>query len=287
MKPDLFTEVDVPDSLRPYIRRILAGCADEPTTVELSPAATGYCYLGWIARGKWSGTVNGELVFDSDKHGCLHLSGQIENADIWASLSGAFVHIVAEFSALGQHQFLGIPGIDTLETALPPSAFNNPKLRSIHRALQNVSGSADRAELIDHFINSLLHAPPTITATPTYLAHAIDLIESQNGFCRISSIANEAGVSERQLRREFIKSVGLKPKVFCNVLQVNTAYSSLLNMPDAELSALSATCGFSDQAHLTHAFQKFLGESPMAITDSAEATFTRFVGHCRRENLDL
>ena len=285
MNPDLFTDVAVPDSLQPYIRRILAGCAHEPIYVELAPAASGYCYLGWLARGRWSGKVNGDVVFDSDQHGRLHLSGQIDNADIWASLSGPFVHIIAEFRALGQYQFLGIPGIDTLELALPPNAFDSPNLWSIQQALQEVPDNADVTELIDLFINALVKAPTTITPVPNYLTHAIDLIESKNGFCRIGRIAEEAGVSERQLRREFIKSVGLKPKVFCNVLQVNTAYSSLLTMPDAELSALSASCGFSDQAHLTHAFQKFLGESPMAIADSAEATFARFVGHCRSENL--
>lgn len=282
MNPDVFKERPIPDSLRPYFRRILVGEALAPIQMEVEPRATGYCYLGWVPRGRWRGWVNDELVFDSAKDGRFHLSGQIEEARIKVRFEGPLWQTFAEFTAIGQYQFLGIPGIDTLNRAVGPQSLTSDCFNAIGTTLQNSGGDyRNTDELHRCFLQALESVPVKQIGVPDYLCEAIKLIEQIDGFCKIADIAESVDVSERQLRREFIKLVGLKPKTFCNVLQVNTALAHLLSMDQSKLAVLAADCGFADQAHMTNAFQKFLGASPMSLATSAETTLSRFVGHSR------
>ncbi|MBX2839680.1 MAG: helix-turn-helix transcriptional regulator [Gammaproteobacteria bacterium] len=281
MNPDVFREINIPTKLQTYFRRILVGQVTEPIQMEVEPRATGYAYLSWIAQGRWTGFVNDVLEIDSDTNGRVILSGQIDNASIITRFEGPLWQVFAEFNALGQQQFLGIPGIETLERAVGPQSLNSAVFKSIDERLSKFQDDASHEQLQQHFLQVLESTPEQQVSIPEYLHNGINKIEQCNGFCRIAEIAKIVGTSERQFRREFVQAVGLKPKNFCNVLQVNTALALLMNREDSKIAELATECGFVDQAHLTRAFQKFLGASPLSLAANAEATVARFVGQCR------
>jgi AraC-like DNA-binding protein len=83
---------------------------------------------------------------------------------------------------------------------------------------------------------------------------------------RSAAVANELGVSERQLRRRFLASVGYGPKMLQRVLRFRR-FLRLLEAAggDADLARLAADCGFADQAHLTRECSRLAGLSPAAI----------------------
>ena len=71
INPDIFRPINVPDRIRPYVRRVLVSDVGQAIDMNVDVYATGYHYLGWIWRGRWLGEVNGVTAFDSDTDGTV------------------------------------------------------------------------------------------------------------------------------------------------------------------------------------------------------------------------
>ena len=278
LNPDVYQAFQIPDDLKPYIRRVLAAATDDPIRMEPTIRATGYCYIGCIPRGRWRGLVNGNTLFDSDRDGPVHLSGQIKDSDVRAIFDGPLTQVFAEFTALGQYQLLGIEGSANIERACPPQVLNAER----GNALSGVFDADTLDDIVVQFLAQLAAFAETPLDVPEYLPDLVERLENTESVESIGELAAVFGVSERHLRREFTRIVGLGPKEFRSVVRVTSALSWLLSKKDAELAELAAECGFSDQAHLTRAFQKFLGDSPRSISSNIETTLAKFVGQCRR-----
>jgi AraC-like DNA-binding protein len=83
---------------------------------------------------------------------------------------------------------------------------------------------------------------------------------------RSSTLAGELGLSERQLRRRFLASVGYGPKTLQRVLRFRGFLKRLdATRGDVDLARFAADCGFADQAHLTRECSRLAGLSPAAI----------------------
>ncbi len=272
MNPDLFIPQDVPPDLQPYVRRILVAYQTHPVDLTFDVPATGYCYFGWIPRGRWRAWVNDAPEFDSDRDGRLHLSGQIKDARVKCELSGKVVQAFAELSAVGQYQLFHLPGKDTVERALVPprrSRFFMPETLS------------STGQLVAGLQGYLLSLVPAARAVPDHVTEVVRRIEAADGNIRVAELMDGLTVSERQLRRDFTQIVGLSPKTFCRTLQINASLMSLLAMGEVRLAEIAQRHGFADQAHMTRSFVAFLGEAPMALSEGIEQTIAKFVGQSR------
>jgi len=275
--PDIFRPIDVPDVLKPYVRRALVADINEPVDMRIDVRATGYHYLGWIWRGRWQGLLNGETRFDSDVDGPLVVTGQIGTANVNAMMQRDVGQIFLEFSALGHFQLLGITGAQLFTNSKAPHVLN-PKLAPY---LANIQCAKDRpASAQIAMIAEVLSQLPRHTVSDGIRA-AIDRMEAEHGDIRIAELVTALNLRERQFRADFTSLVGLTPKAFCKAIQVNRAFNQLLLSNGGDLADVAAKSGFSDQAHFTRAFSKFLGEAPKTYLKNVEATLERFVGQSR------
>ena len=77
---------------------------------------------------------------------------------------------------------------------------------------------------------------------------------------RPSPLARGAGVSERTLRREFLRWVGLGPKAVLRMARAREATQQLARgLPPAEVAV---AVGCADQAHLTRELKTFFSVTP-------------------------
>jgi transcriptional regulator GlxA family with amidase domain len=94
---------------------------------------------------------------------------------------------------------------------------------------------------------------------------AINLMEDRiDRPLKIAQVAEEAGVSERQLERLFSASFGKSPSAFYMELRLRAAQARLLGSTDT-LEEIAEALGFSSQAHFSHAVKSWSGASPLAI----------------------
>ena len=279
--PDIYRPLEVPDRLKPYVRRALVADTAEQVDMVVDVRATGYHYFGWVWRGRWQGQVNGEVHSDSDTDGPFHLSGQVLKSQVFARMQRNVGQIFLEFSALGHFQLLGITGASMLETAHAPQALN-PALKPHLDRIVCAETTPVKARL--EMIADLLCKLPK-HAVPDEVIAAVERIEAVDGDIQLSDLVGELGLAERQFRTSFKTLIGLTPKAFCNTLRINRALNHLLVSNGGDLAGVAAETGFADQAHFTRAFSDYLGNAPLKYLDEIEITLARFVGQSR-QNLD-
>jgi len=76
----------------------------------------------------------------------------------------------------------------------------------------------------------------------------------------LSMLSEVAGLSPYHLLRTFKRQVGLSPVAYRNLLRVLAAKDALRR--GESLAAAAIDAGFSDQSHMTRAFQKVMGATP-------------------------
>lgn len=89
------------------------------------------------------------------------------------------------------------------------------------------------------------------------------LMVEAHGSIPIRGLASSAGISERQLEREFRCHLGLTPKRFARILRFQHVFKAMERSTNWVDIALG--CGYYDQAHLIRDFRQFAGASPSSF----------------------
>jgi AraC family transcriptional regulator len=77
----------------------------------------------------------------------------------------------------------------------------------------------------------------------------------------LAQVAKQVRLSVSHFCRGFKESFGASPHEYLMRLRVEKAQSLMLTT-DERLSHIAAASGFTDQAHLTKLFRRFVGETP-------------------------
>jgi AraC-like DNA-binding protein len=85
----------------------------------------------------------------------------------------------------------------------------------------------------------------------------------EHGNVPIRELAAKAGISERQLEREFSHFVGLTPKLCSSILRFQRVFTAMER--DAGWVDVALACGYYDQSHLIADFRRFSGRTPAAF----------------------
>lgn len=121
---------------------------------------------------------------------------------------------------------------------------------SLHRAVQ---------ALEEAFRQRLLYSG----GEPHRVQNLSRLMVETHGSIPIRELASRAGISERQLEREFQCLLGLTPKRFARILRFQHVFKAMERSDNWVDIALG--CGYYDQAHLIRDFRQFAGASPSAF----------------------
>jgi AraC-like DNA-binding protein len=193
---------------------------------------------------------------------------------------------LAEFTALGFFQLTGMPAADFTGLALHVSSANsalavdldNCTARGPDGAI-NEARSAACLQALQRFLMRLAQSPHEV---PAYLEKAVALIESSDGVTKVSDVAAEVGVSSRHLNRLFSHYVGVPPKYFCRVLQVNRALQAMKENDTKYLTELAQLSGYFDQAHFNRAISEFFSDTPKEFLEKDETMLFEFLGKSRK-----
>jgi AraC-like DNA-binding protein len=83
---------------------------------------------------------------------------------------------------------------------------------------------------------------------------------------RVAGVADELGVSARQLQRRVVQAVGYGPKTLARVLR----FRRLRSLASGPLVDLALDAGYSDQAHMTDEVTRLAGVSPVRFLKDQE-----------------
>lgn len=99
------------------------------------------------------------------------------------------------------------------------------------------------------------------------IVEAVRLIAARFGEIKISEIAEQLNLSQRQLQRRFRDATGLTPKQFARAQRLRAAAIKFLGDAESKLVDCAAELGFTDQAHLSRECASLTGRSPKSFTE--------------------
>lgn len=262
--------------LRPFVRRYIFANRRLRRPLEIHPKATGY-----INFANCFGCRDGDFIsVDGDRRprrSRWHFIGQILDHDVVIGHESGVEWIACEFRATGFHRLFHVPGLRITGT-VPSLGAVRPDLHEIATGVFTGSEEATQREHLremDRFLASL--ADQSCEADAPVEA-AVDMLEAASGAIRVADICKAIGVSQRHLNRRFSEIVGVGPKLFGQILQINRVVGLLYAKEYDSLTQLAHDAGFYDQAHFNRAMRRFFSEGPRDFLNSEHVAFETFLG---------
>lgn len=259
-----------PADLAPFVRMFFHARADH-ARFDVRSAPLGYMFMGSFVGHTMDCTYDG-VPFSAESG--LHLTGQIEYEVIRVRYDGPLDHLLTQFTATGYYRLFGRAASDLTGRSADIVLFD-PDFAA--RQQEAFAGTTPAARFEANI--ALLRAQAARAApVPDDVEEGVRLIEETHGQIAMSDLCTGLGVNPQAYARRFRRIVGLSPKFFARVRQLNLAVDLLQQGRFDALTALAQDCGFYDQSHFIRTMREFFEENPQAFLNSPHpelATFMR------------
>ena len=116
--------------------------------------------------------------------------------------------------------------------------------------------------VLESFLIRRLAAHPRDAAQQRRIFHARDLFAQKAEDRNVRAVADRLGMSHKHFISEFRRHVGLTPKLFCRIQRFQQVLGEIAARRNVEWADVACSCGYFDQAHFVHDFQRFSGLNP-------------------------
>jgi AraC-like DNA-binding protein len=183
--------------------------------------------------------------------------------------AGSQSGIELRLSPLGAYRLLGQPMHTLANRTVALDELCGPwAIDLAERLLEASTWDARFAALDDALAARLTHA----RAPSPEIAWAWRQLAGSGGRIPIATLGEELGWSPKRLIARFREQIGLPPKQVARLLRFQRATSLLADAESPDWGALARHCGYYDQSHLIHEFQRFAGDTPDGLTRRRLAT---------------
>jgi AraC-like DNA-binding protein len=105
------------------------------------------------------------------------------------------------------------------------------------------------------------------------VAYCLNKAQLTRGSIAVRKLAEETGLSQRQLSRRFQQSIGLSPKEYLGVCRFNCSLEYLAKYPRISLTEIAHLSGYYDQAHFIRDYKVYAGHSPGEVVAASHILY--------------
>jgi len=156
-------------------------------------------------------------------------------------------------------------GVSPFEYANTARASAPPHLKSACRRSLKFAERAPAGEIIRSLFLDLETYAEGHSSNAGPECAAAQWLRDEAGRIRFKHVADQLGVSERNLRRRFTDHVGLTPKSYSQQLQLTNAALAAEKEAAPDWAEIAVSAGFHDQAHMINAFKAEISLTPTAF----------------------
>ena len=266
-------EYNIPEMLREFVMAVVQG--ETATTVKTSIQAppTGFPLLIYVYGDYPKLNIQGKSGVASTVP--LNLAGQIDITGIRMEVDGVFGQIGLVMHPLAPYYLFHMPGNEIknswkgLLEALPKDS---------RKLFAELSSTMTPEFIIDIILAALHELLPKRIEPILWLDHSISVIFQNNGAISLAELIGNTNLSERHFRRKFKEIVGISPKYFCKVIQLNSVFNIIKSGNQEKLRTLAFDYGYYDQAHFINDFNKLIGESPVNFLNGEFVHLKSYLG---------
>lgn len=243
-------------ALRPFVARYADIAVDLPAgewmVQRVSPPG------GATLSLRWSGRV---ALLDTEPPTvppALSFTGPITAGGV-TGCAGRLRMFAVFFTAAGAHDLFGLDMPRFANRSVDAHALLGAWTRVLADAVARADGPDERRALADA---ALLERLAKRRADAGLGARAAELIQARSGVGTVGEVPAELGVSERTLRRHFLREVGMPLKAYARWVRFSHAHEYLSGPARPSWVDGAHRFGYADQAHLVREYRHFAGEPP-------------------------
>ncbi len=249
-------EYAIPSEIRKYLVVALNGHSDSDIQVTYPVHANGFPLLIYVYGDQPTLHINGESECTRDR---LYIAGQVYNVEASISIEGKFGLVGFLLYPTAPYYLFHKSGEYFLNKW---QSFSDVCPVQCSSLMNSLSPHMDRLEQVGLLVNFLKLLAANSLPRVEWLDQSLKKIYKHNGLLSVESLADNCEVSVRHYRRKFKEVLGVPPKYFSKVVQLNSVFELIKSGKHENLHHLALDYGYFDQAHFISDFKKLMGESP-------------------------
>lgn len=259
--------------LAPYVHRFMYGISEHPGELRIPP--TGGVFLSYVVGSPLIVHFNARVY---DRKPSLFLGGQLCKERPVLRSTGRFELLGAELTPTGYYKLFHQPAHRLTDSIADLSEIHRDAATQFEGHVRGTGGVAD---LIAHLERGLRQLASTAMRAPIVEA-IVDDVHNCNGVVRVSDLCRKHAMSPRQMRRYFQHAVGVSPKHFSKICQVNAVVGAMKDNDSERLRSLALDHGFYDQAHFIRDFHSFVAMDPSGFLRGSSQFLRTYLGNASR-----
>lgn len=255
---------EVINPLTRYVKKISVFECTDPIECKHRLIPSGSTYLSYNHK-EIPTYFNKKSVKPSER---LQVTGPKINQNVYVEYGSELLQVLIEFTPSGFYYLFHDSPAKYLNELVNLSHFkHNGTAGNLTKQLLASDNPDVQIDILqDYLLELSYHALPFCN----YVEEAISIIESNIGKIFVKDIAEQINKSERQFSRQFIKIVGVSPKVYSKILQLHYVINLMNRKEISSLKEISYSANFYDQSHFDHRFKELLGIKPNEFLTSKE-----------------
>lgn len=252
-----------PPSLAPYIDRFWGWEADDSETIALPtvlPGTGAELYIHYATPFHYNASTS-TTAFSSSHLLCVRRR-PIELAD-----SAGIGFIAVRFRAGAVHCFTRMPAADIIDNAPTLGDIWGRAGTALAGNVCKASTRQERVRLLIAFLIGQLNC----TAAHHLGLRASERLYQSSGFIKVAQLADELGITARQLERRVQQITGLSPVELKRLGRFQRTTKSLLLASQANSLETALAHGYYDQSHFIREFKAMTSMAPHAFLKRAKA----------------
>ena len=164
----------------------------------------------------------------------------------------------ARFHPGGLQSFIPLPVSDLTHDTFSLTRIWGSAGKRLEESIISASGTAERQNILETFLLERRNTSPD-SAIAVQLVNAI--LET-DGNVSIDELSAALHIGKRQLTRNFISCVGIKPKMLARIIRFHRVLKLIEQGELNNFTAIAFEGGFYDQAHFIKDFKEITGLNP-------------------------
>ena len=165
------------------------------------------------------------------------------------------------FRPTGLSRLFGIPLHEITHQSYDAASVSNPIVSIRDRAAECVTFE-DRVRVIEGF---LIEMAARAAGKETMLAVAEHVFSLCGVVSSVSELAWKTGLGVRQFERQFLRAVGMPPKLYARVARFQSALDMKIASPERGWAEIAQSLRYHDQMHMIRDFQLLGGDAPRQL----------------------
>jgi len=173
--------------------------------------------------------------------------------------TGAAACVQVNFTPQGAHRFFGLPMSELADRMVTLDELGDRDILRLREQLGSADDWNRRLDIAEAFVAARLRRAPRVDAA---IEHTYRRMLAAHGDIRMSRLARDLGWSRKHLAARFRDEFGLAPKAIARIIRFQSVLAQARRAGSGGWAGVAATCGYSDQAHLTREFVELAGTTP-------------------------